>query len=539
MFYNISIPVSILFFNTLLAIYIFLNNRKNIVNKLFALQIFSASFWVFSNFMADISEDPSALLYWTRIALIGASLVVLLGYFFSLYFPREKSTKKIYKYIILLFGLLIIILSPTSWNVESVSRTNGGFVVNTGFLYIPFIFYFFLTTILSVFNFLSHAETILEKAQVKFVVIGISISSAGAIFTNAILPVLGNSQYVSFGPYFVIFFIIFTFYAIAKHHLFNIKIIATEFFALILWVILLTKIFSSNSIQDLSMNISIFAAVVIVGVLLVRSVIKEVEQKEKIEQMARELAKAYEVEKKANEELKKLDEVKNQFLMQVQHDLRTPLSTIRDYCDVLIDGTIGKQSNKTIKIVRRIEAIALAKIQDINNFLDVAQFRLGRGVVNLKPGVNIVEIIKEIQNSLKLKYEQKGLYFKIEKIGEQFIVTADREKLKAAIFNIVDNSIKYTEKGGVTIRLKVNNSKLKIEIADTGIGIPADKVKNIFEGQFERTEQAQKVAEGKGVGLYLSAQIIKLHNGRVWVESAGEGMGATFFIELPVELIKK
>jgi len=75
---------------------------------------------------------------------------------------------------------------------------------------------------------------------------------------------------------------------------------------------------------------------------------------------------------------------------------------------------------------------------------------------------------------------------------------------------------------------------VKIIVSDTGIGIPKDKLATILEGQFERTEEAQKTASGSGVGLYLSAQIIKLHNGKVWAESAGEGKGSTFYIELPI-----
>ena len=77
--------------------------------------------------------------------------------------------------------------------------------------------------------------------------------------------------------------------------------------------------------------------------------------------------------------------------------------------------------------------------------------------------------------------------------------------------------------------------KVLISVKDNGIGIPQDKVKNIFETQYERTEQAQKTATGSGVGLYLSGKIIELHKGKVWAESAGEGKGSTFNIELPAE----
>ncbi|MDP2741503.1 MAG: HAMP domain-containing sensor histidine kinase, partial [bacterium] len=143
----------------------------------------------------------------------------------------------------------------------------------------------------------------------------------------------------------------------------------------------------------------------------------------------------------------------------------------------------------------------------------------------------------------------KGIYLKLEKPENPFAISADKEKIKSAIFNVISNAVKYTPKGGVTINIKKADIKqilnsdnqnqntkpaVIIEVKDTGIGIPQDKVKNIFEEQFKRTEQAKKTAEGSGVGLYLSGQIIKLHKGRAWAESEGEGKGSTFYIELPV-----
>jgi signal transduction histidine kinase len=281
------------------------------------------------------------------------------------------------------------------------------------------------------------------------------------------------------------------------------------------------------------LNIGILLSVIIVGIWLIRSVIKEVEQRETIEKIEKELEKAYEVEKRANEELKNLDKVKNQFLLQTQHDLRTPLTAVRGYCDLLLGGTFGKQSKKTKDVLERIETVITGKMNDINNFLDIAQFKLGKGVVSLKPGVELLPMLDEITNGLAYKAESKGIYLKLEKPDKILIISADREKLKAAIFNIVDNAVKYTTTGGVDIKVETNDV-LNITVSDTGIGIPQDKIKNIFESQFERTAMAQKTDTGSGIGLYLSGQIIKLHNGKVWAESGGEGKGSTFHIELPI-----
>ncbi len=253
--------------------------------------------------------------------------------------------------------------------------------------------------------------------------------------------------------------------------------------------------------------------------------------------------KAYAIERKAKEELEELDKVKNQFLTTTQHDLRTPLTAIAGYSELLINGVFGKQTKKTIDVIKKIQEVTQNMKNKANSFLDTAQFKLGKGVISLKSGVEIEPILNEIVDELKFKAESKKVYLNFEKPAGDFKINADREKLKSALFNVIDNSVKYTVNGGVTIEIKNQKSKIKnneesknvlIAVKDTGIGISPDQINNLLETQFERSEQAKKVADGKGVGLYLAGQIIKLHQGKIWAESEGEEKGSTFYIELPV-----
>jgi len=116
------------------------------------------------------------------------------------------------------------------------------------------------------------------------------------------------------------------------------------------------------------------------------------------------------------------------------------------------------------------------------------------------------------------------------------MIKADYAKLREAIYNIVNNGIKYTEKGGITIFLKMKNKRLKIMIQDTGIGIGGKEINSLFEKTFERSKGAQKLYTlGRGIGLYISSSIIKAHNGKIWAESSGENSGSTFYIELPIK----
>ena len=266
---------------------------------------------------------------------------------------------------------------------------------------------------------------------------------------------------------------------------------------------------------------------------------KYLQESYELEKKAKEdINRAYGLEKKAKEELEKLDKFKDDLLKMAQHDLRKPLAIIMGYSDLILRGIAGKIPKKALEMLGKMQLVTQGKIKDINNFLDAEQFKLGKGVVNLVPGVELLPILDQIIDELSFTAKTKGIYLKFKKplakeIKEKkFIVSADKEKLKSSIFNIVDNAVKYTEKGGVMVKLQITNDKLQITVEDTGIGIPPEKIKGLLDEQFERTEDAKRVASGSGVGLYLATQIIKMHNGKVWVESE-LGKGSLFYVELP------
>ena len=144
----------------------------------------------------------------------------------------------------------------------------------------------------------------------------------------------------------------------------------------------------------------------------------------------------------------------------------------------------------------------------------------------------IEEIIEELIPSAK----EKGIYLKLEAPKSLPTIKLDRTRIKSAIFNVIDNGIKYTRKGGVTIRLKIKDLRLKIIVKDTGIGLAKEEIKTLFTEFFERGKEAEKVyTTGRGIGLYIAKNIVEAHQGKIWAESEGKSKGSTFYIELPLE----
>lgn len=266
------------------------------------------------------------------------------------------------------------------------------------------------------------------------------------------------------------------------------------------------------------------------------------EQTKEIRGQKEEVEKAFEIEKKAlkkemevHQELERLDKAKNQFMLATQHHLRTPLTSMRGYLDLIFGGTYGKIPPKLKEILKRFEISTKNEVKLVNEFLDVSQFQLGKGVVILRDGVEMQKIIMEAVSDVEIEAKSKGIYVRAEISKNTPPIKADEFKLKAAVYNIVDNAVKYTKKGGVVISLKKTDDKLRILIKDTGIGISKEEISKLFGKLFERGEQAEKIfSTGRGIGLYITFKIIEAHNGRIWAESEGIGKGSTFIIELPI-----
>ncbi|KKQ17803.1 MAG: HATPase domain-containing multisensor signal transduction histidine kinase [Berkelbacteria bacterium GW2011_GWA1_36_9] len=549
--------------NTLFGFSVYIKNRKNISSITYALLSVAFAVWCYSWFaMLLVSNNEQLALFFARLLNFGAVFIpAFYFHWITSILEIEKENKK----NIWACYILTIFFAVLSWMPSYVSGVRSvlffPYWPTAGFLYAFYlIFAYFTFPTYGVYLLFKNLRSIdkndkNKRNQIRYVLLGTLMGFGGGALNFFLIYNINP-----FGSFFEagIFVVLLAFvpfavplaYATMKYHLMDIKLVLTEIVAGLVSTTLLIdfvfSIFTSANPLVILFKFAMFVIFSYFGILLIRSVIKEIEQREKIEKIEKELEKAYEVEKKAlefekeyNKRLQEFDKIKNQFLAQVQHDVRSPLTKIMWTADLFLGGHLGKQSKKTLEEIKKIQEVAQDMRDKANSFLDTAQFRLGKAPLQLEPGVGLKSILEETVNELKFKSDSKKIYLKLAMPENEINMIADREKLKSAIFNIVDNAIKFTDKGGVSVKAENDDKIVKIIISDTGIGIPADKVKTIFEQKFERTEQAQKTTEGKGVGLYLSGQIIKYHQGKAWVESEGEDKGSTFYIELPLNIDEK
>lgn len=548
LFYYSHIPVALATF--LIGLYVFWSGRRMLLNGLFFTITTCFSLWIVLNLISWTNIHSDFLLFvWTLFGVFPSIMAVASVYFIYVFLEKKDVSLKL-KAVFFALLVPILVLAPTGFNLGGFDITACDAFKFEGNIFKTYYNILGLVAIVWIALLLIRRyRTSVPELKKQVVLMGIGIESLLLLFFAIIFfvsqltawGIFPDSRFEMYGLFGMPIFIGFIGYLIVRFKTFNVKLLAAQALVIALWI-LVPSILFIRRIENVRVVVSITSLLLLaLGVYLIRSVLREVQQREQIERLAKEIQrsyelekKAYELEKKAKEELENLDKTKNQFLLLIQHNLRTPLTSMMGYADLLLNGSFGKINKKTTEVIKKFQGSTGNLIKMVNDFLDVTQFQLGKDILAMKPGIPLEPILTEIVSELQDKADIKGVYLKLEKPERDFSIKADRVKLKAALTNVIDNSIKYTPKGGVTIKVK-NHDSIKIIVEDTGIGISPENLKTLFNRIFDRGEAAKKAAAtGSGIGLYLASQIIKYHNGKIWAESPGEGKGTTFHIELPL-----
>jgi len=253
--------------------------------------------------------------------------------------------------------------------------------------------------------------------------------------------------------------------------------------------------------------------------------------------LEKEVDKATKELKEAYEDLKRLDKAKSEFISIASHQLRTPLTAIKGYISMLKEGSFGKIPEETIKPLENVYQSNERLIKLVNDLLNVSRIEAGRLEMKFEIA-SLEEVIESIVEELKNEVEKKNIYLKYEKSKESLPkISIDKDKIRQAILNLIDNAIRYTERGGITVKLQVTSYKLQVIISDTGMGMTKAEISKMFESFSRGTAGTQLYTEGAGLGLYVAKKFIEMHNGKIWAESEGKNKGSTFYIELPTKQI--
>jgi signal transduction histidine kinase len=239
---------------------------------------------------------------------------------------------------------------------------------------------------------------------------------------------------------------------------------------------------------------------------------------------------------RANQELKRVDEIKSEFVSVASHELRTPLTTIKNAIQIVLRKKAGEVNETQENFLTMAEMNINRLMNILNDLLDLSKIESGKvgitfGELSLQNSVDFV------LSSFKPQVEGRSIHLKMEVEKDLPSVYGDREKVEQILTNLIGNAIKFTPEGGkVVVSAKVLDgvkNTVAVSIRDTGVGIPEDQVDKVFE-KFHRVESPlHHSASGTGLGLAITKGLVEAHQGQIWVESE-VGKGSTFTFTLPL-----
>ncbi|GAA6616594.1 response regulator [Scytonema sp. NUACC26] len=224
--------------------------------------------------------------------------------------------------------------------------------------------------------------------------------------------------------------------------------------------------------------------------------------------------------------------IKDEFLAIVSHELRTPLNSILGWAKMLRQRNLSEVT--ATKAIETIERNAKLQKQLIEDILDVSRIVQGKIRLNLCP-LNLISVINAVVESIRPIAQAKAIQFQSVLDSNVGQVTGDFDRMQQVVWNLLSNAVKFTPFGGqVEIRLEQVNSMAQITISDTGAGISADFLPYVFERFRQADATTTRANGGLGLGLAIVRHLVEMHNGTVFAASDGEGLGATFTVQIPI-----
>ncbi len=233
----------------------------------------------------------------------------------------------------------------------------------------------------------------------------------------------------------------------------------------------------------------------------------------------------------AEVKMKQLNAGKDEFLSFATHQLRSPLTSLKWGLNVVEDAV--KEKPDTVKVVQQLRITADDMISTVNDLLDISKIEQG-GLVMTNEPVDLVELLDRLAEEYRITASTKNLTLSFTTDLPVAIISGDKTKLRQVFANIIDNALKYTPAGSITVSITHDAIKnnFVVSIADTGAGISAEELQSLFE-KFARGKAGKSFSAGSGLGLYLSKKIVELHHGEISVASPGIEKGSTFSVMLP------
>lgn len=527
--YYSHIPVFIVI--SLIAIFVITRRNRKLSHYILFWTTTPFLFWLFldSIFWASNRSDIITFV-WSALILIEP--LIYAGIFY-LQFNLLKDRPLPLKYTVLLSVLFLplILFVPTTLTLSAFDISSCVAVKEFFGLYYSYgveAIFIFLIALLGIHGTINAKE---KRERLK------ALSISAIILFSLLLFTAGNIS-EEFTPYWEVgqvgllgMLVLFGFLTHAVVDVQSLRLRA--FTAKILFVILLLLLSSALFVDSISnMRIIIGSALItfsILGFAFIQTLQRGEEQRREIEKLTEKL-------QRANKRVRVLDQMKSEFVSIASHQLRSPLTSIRGYTSMLLEGSYGKIPKKAEKAVSHIHESSRYMALSVEDFLNVSRIESGKMKYEFST-FNVKEVAKDIVNEARQTAMQKGLLLTFEsKYKNGCVVRADISKVRQVLRNLIDNAIKYTPRGDIVVSVHDDPTAktVQISVRDTGVGMDKETMKEVFE-KFIRAKNANDInATGGGLGLFIAKEMIEHMGGTITPSSEGKGKGSTFTLTLPL-----
>ena len=494
-------------------------DARNRVNQLFSLFALAIAAWGYAYFAWQIAIDPATALFYVHVLMAGAILIPFFYFHFIVRFLGLHRRLRWFVWAGYATAVLFNIVNWTPFFIAAVAARGGfPFWPIAGPLFLPFLVIWVLYAAYPVWLLSRRLKQVSrkERGQIGYILAGTAIGYVGGC-TNYFLWY--NIPIPPFGNITDSIYIFFVAYAILKHGLFSMKVAATEFIVFALWLFVFIRMLLASTVAEQFLNGGLLLVLLVVGVFLIRSVDREVEQREKIEKLAEEL-----------KETNKRQEVLIHF---IGHEVKGYLTKDASAMAALQDGDFGSLPPTLKGVVSRALAESRHGADSVASILKASNLKSGTTVFNKVP-FDLKALTAEVVEKMRPTAAARGLTLSFTAGESDFTLNGDRVEIGDHVLrNLIDNAISYTPVGAVDVSLTREGQKLVVRIRDTGIGITDEDKKILFTEGGHGKDSIRTNVHSTGYGLFIVKEIVEAHGGTARLESEGDGEGSTAIVEFP------
>lgn len=515
-YYSHLIPV---FFSIFLAVLIFFKAERNIFSKTFIAFSLVFSLWLIGDLITWVSNDYY-LIYatWSLLDYIEIIFFVI-GFYFATVFVRKSDISLLGKFLFFLTTLTPFFITITQKSVEGFNHSvcevfNNNFIgeykLYLEILIVALVFVFML------FPFLKRKIYHTKKSYI--IMLG-SIFLFLSVFgiTEYLASATGNYEINLYALFVIPVFLVAITYSIFSLDIFNLKIISTYFLVFGFLILVGSQfIFITDSTNKLLTILTLVLAIIL-SFFLFKNLHKESEQRIQIERL--------------NINLQELIKQRESLVHLVTHKVKGSFTRSKYIFAGILDGTFGDINEEVKKRAQQGLDSDNMGIETVDLVLNAANLEKGTVKYDMK-NINFRELVESSISDKKIAIDAKGLKLETEIKDGTYNVLGDSLWLKEVSNNLIENALKYTREGKITVGLEKKDKKILFYVKDTGVGITEDDKQNLFTEGGRGKESVKINVDSTGYGLYSVRMIVDAHKGKVWMEPNKEASGSVFFVEL-------